>query len=432
MTLFKEYRGLRRELYVLLIGRIMTSLGSMVGPVFTLILNNKLHMSATQIGVWMMVCGILGMPMNLLGGKLADKFNKRNIIVICDVISILGFLWCAFTPINYTAIVIFSAASMLQSIEGPSYDALVADFTTSENRERAYSMNYLGNNLGLVASPTIAGLLMTNHLDLCFLINGVAIGFSTILIFLFIKDLHREEDDSPAAAYEAAVDEHVPVFKLLFENRSIWMFIIATGFSWAVYGMWGYLMPLSLTAAHGEELGATLFGTMSSVNCAVVVIFTAAVTRFLARLDDLFKMILGEGLILGGFAIFALLIKIPVMCYVAITIFTFGEILITITSSPFITRRIPSSHRGRIISVSSVYDNLFSSGVELVIGFIYDRAGGGTAWGTVFAMGGVMLLLFGILRGWDKKDYPGLYHVPANEGHAAAEAADSLRESREE
>lgn len=54
---------------------------------------------------------------------------------------------------------------MFATIEGPSYDALVADLSDSESREKAYSLQYLGMNLGLVLSPTIAGFYLKTIWD---------------------------------------------------------------------------------------------------------------------------------------------------------------------------------------------------------------------------------------------------------------------------
>ena len=42
MNIFSQYKGLRKENYILFIGRIVTNLGSMVWPVLTLILNQKM------------------------------------------------------------------------------------------------------------------------------------------------------------------------------------------------------------------------------------------------------------------------------------------------------------------------------------------------------------------------------------------------------
>ena len=82
---------------------------------------------------------------------------------------------------------IFAFGSVVQSMEWPAYNALVADITCSDDRERAYSLNYLGTNIGMILSPTIAGILYKNHLNLVFGINGISILSSTLLIYFFLK-----------------------------------------------------------------------------------------------------------------------------------------------------------------------------------------------------------------------------------------------------
>ena len=344
--IFSQYRGLRKELYILLIGRIMTNMGSMIWPMFTLILNQKLGLNATDIASAMILYGMISLPISLFGGKLADKLNKKNIIVVCDLVSIASFIYCAIVPLTITSIVIFALASLFQTIEWPSYDALVADFSTSRDREKAYSLNYLGANLGLVLSPTLAGFLFNNHLNLAFLINGIAIALSTVLIFFRIKDVHREKDDEERSDYEADLDSKASALAYIFKNRVVLLFILASALANGVYSMFNYLMPLDMGMTYAER-GSVLFGSMTSVNCIVVVTCTALITRMFRKLRETGKMLVGESLILLGYLIFLLFIQRPWLCFVAITVFTFGEIFNTLASSPFLTRRIPASHRGR-------------------------------------------------------------------------------------
>ena len=406
--MFSQYRGLRKELYILFIGRIMTNMGSMIWPMFTLILNQKLGLNATDIAACVIIFGMVNLPVSLIGGKLADKLNKKNIIVVCDLVSIASFIYCAIVPVTITSIAIFALASLFQTIEWPSYDALVADFSTSKDRERAYSLSYLGTNLGLVLSPTIAGILFNNHLNLAFLINGISIALSTALIFFKIKDVHRETDESEASGYEAEMDSKVSAFSLIGRNRVILLFILASALANGVYAMYGYLMPLDLGMTYAEQ-GSVIFGSMSSVNCIVVVTCTALITKVFRKIRECGKLLIGEGLIITGYLLLLLFIRQPWMCFVAITIFTFGEIFNTLSSSPFLTRRIPASHRGRILSVMNVVCGISSSGIQLLIGSLYDRSGSSAAWTTIIAIGLAEMLIISIMAGFDRKDYPDLY-----------------------
>ena len=70
--MFSQYKGLRKELYILFIGRIMTNMGAMIWPMFTLILNRKLGLNATVIAACMVIFSLVNLPVSLIGGKLAD------------------------------------------------------------------------------------------------------------------------------------------------------------------------------------------------------------------------------------------------------------------------------------------------------------------------------------------------------------------------
>ena len=77
MNLISQYKGLRKENYVLCFGRFVTAMGAMVRPMLTMILSQKLGMNAVQVAWITALMGILMIPANLIGGKMADCFNKK-------------------------------------------------------------------------------------------------------------------------------------------------------------------------------------------------------------------------------------------------------------------------------------------------------------------------------------------------------------------
>ncbi|MBO4458439.1 MAG: hypothetical protein J5802_12035 [Butyrivibrio sp.] len=98
--LFTQYKGLKRENYILFIGRIVTNLGAMIWPMMTMILNKKIGLNATQTAYFTILFGIAFLPANIIGGQIADKFNKKWVIVFCDIVSITLYIICAFMPIS--------------------------------------------------------------------------------------------------------------------------------------------------------------------------------------------------------------------------------------------------------------------------------------------------------------------------------------------
>ncbi len=407
MSLFQQYRGLRREIYILSFGRMVTNLGSMVWPVMTMILSQKLGLSASEISFYFVLSGLIMLPANLIGGRLADRFNKKWMIVVCDCVSIVCYFISAAIPLGMGTIFLFVFAGIFQSVEYPSYDALFADLSITKDRERAFSLSYLGGNLGLVLSPTIAGLLFKNYLWLSFLISGVSIALSTVLIALLVKDVTPVEDHSEEAAYQVK-QENTGVFAIFRKNPLLILYLLCGTLYSAAYGQYNFIMPLDMAAVHGDA-GAVIFGTVSSLNCITVVIFTPLITKLFAGMRDTGKLLTGRFLVFAGYLAFLLLLGFIPGYYLAMLIFTWGEIFDVLSSGPYVSTRIPASHRGRINGLMSVAYAAVTGSINLFIGQLYDRAGSVWTWAVIL---GVTLLSAGAaiaLKALDRKAYPKLY-----------------------
>ena len=417
--LLSQYGGLRREIYILFFGRIVTNMGSMVWPMLTMILSQKLGFSAGRISILFVASTVIMMPVNLLGGKLADKCNKKNFIVVCDTVSIFCYIACGLLPLTFFSVILMLCAAVCQSMEHPSYSALTADLTATADRERAFSLLYLGGNLGLVLSPTIAGMLFKDYLWLSFLISAAAIACSTVLIFFRIRDIRPEKDESAQSVYQTARSGE-SLWHILRENRILLIYLVITALSWSAYGQYSYLMPLDMGRVHGED-GALLYGTVSSLNCIVVVLFTPLITRLFAKVTEPGKLLIGLGLLSVGYLLFLLLLgHIPVY-YVAMLLFTWGEIFMTLVEGPYLSRRIPASHRGRINGLSSVLAAVISSVSDLSAGQLYDRVSPAGAWSLVLGMLAAAIFLTFSLRITDRKTYPALYEAKEDDAPPQAE-----------
>lgn len=406
MSLLNQYKGLKRENYILFIGRMVTSLGAMIWPVLTLILTVKMGMSATSAGLVNVISGLVMIPVSILGGKLADQYSKRNIIIACDSLSVVLFVTCSVIPLSMITIVLFMFAAACQTMENPAYEALVADITPTSKRESAYSLLYLGGNLGMIVAATMGGILLNNYLWLSYLISGISIGISTILIYLFIKDVTpvvEEEHD----VYQGSVSGGL--IDVLKSNWLIVIYIIGMGLFWSAYSQYGFLMPIDIARVQGEA-GPVIFGSVNSINCIVVVLFTPLFTSVLAKWEDTKKSLLGMLFAFAGYFIFLMFVQRISAYYIAVILFTFGEILVTITASPFTTRRIPASHRGRINGFMTVMQSVMNSVVIYSCGKLYDFGGSTVAWSFVLGVILMAMVCGFIVVILDKKYYPDLYY----------------------
>ena len=405
MKFIHQYKNLSKEIYVLFFGRIVTSMGSLIWPLLTLILKNKLGYNATTIATLTMAMSILQFPMLLLGGKLADTLNRKKIIIVCDLVTVVSYIICGLLPLSNYSIALFYIAGVFATIEGPSYDALVADLSDSESREKAYSLQYLGMNLGLVLSPTIGGLLFENYLWLAFILTGLATLSSTILIILFIKRLSVEKGN--VSAYEEK-RENESVFRVLRERKTLIMYALVCGFGGIVYAQFNYLLPLNMETLYGAK-GATIFGMLTSTNAIVVIIATPLITTFLSRLMDVRKIFIGESLIVLGLFGYRFVQGAMVPYFILMILFTIGEVFNTLGHQPYMTRRIPSTHWGRVNSFVNTVNGLFAGVGNIFIGKIVDVKGYDMAWLAVGVLGAVAIILVVMLNLVDKRQFGLLY-----------------------
>lgn len=404
--IFDMYKGLKREIYVLSFGRVVTSMGSLIWPMMTLILKSKLGFDAAQIGFYMMAMSLVMIPCNLIGGKLADKYNKKMIIVLFDLLSVFCYLICGFLEMSLLTIVIYAIGSIFQQMEGPSYDSLIADLTRPYEREKAYSLSYLALNLGLVLSPTIGGILFENHLSLAFLISGISIFTSTVLIYFQVKDIRCSSPVKEESLYEEK--EEGSLLDVMKKRKILLFFFVLASISGIIYGQFNFLIPLHLDESFLEK-GALYFGIMTSVNASVVILGTPFLTKLFTNWIDLHRLYLGNFLEISALSFFIFIQDQFYLCILSMIIFTFGEIICSISSTPYLTKRIPSTHRGRILSLQGITTMIIGALGNLFVGKLADVYSIHFTWIIIFALGCSLLTVFYFYLKWDKREYSQLY-----------------------
>lgn len=404
MKIFRMYQGLKREVYILCFGRFVTAMGGLIWPMLTLILKSKLGFNAEQVALWFLMFGVLQLPFALVGGRLTDKYNKRDLIVVFDLISVVLYVITAILPLSTGSLCIYFLGSLFQHVEWSAYDALIAELTNSHEREKAYSLQYLANNLGVVFAPTLGGLLFNHYLWLSFLIAGMAVLSSTILIYHFVpRESEKAENDN---TYEEQVEG---TLRDVIKTRKILLiYIVITCVCYLIYGQFNYLLPIQMDEVFLER-GAVFFGMLTSINGAVVICFTPILTQITLKWSDLERISLGVLLeVIGLCSFFFYQNKLPPYI-ISMIVFTLGEILEALGNKPYISKRIPSSHRGRFIAINNILTTATSSVGNTVIGKIVVLYTFKEGWIAVSVIGAGLLILLAVYRGLDRKRFELLY-----------------------
>ena len=408
-----QYAGLKKEIYILFVGKLVTAMGSFVWPMMTFLLTTKLGFTDGVAAMLIATAGAVSLPAALLGGKLADRFPRKNIIILFDCLTVSLYLLAAILPIGYHTAVIIFFASLFQTLESPAYDALTADYSTTMQREKAFSLSYLGFNLGFVFGASVAGMLFEFHTNLAFALNGLAIFISTALIFFFVKPENavRESDveTESFSEYERPVDDKLSIWAVLKDRKVVGAMLLIGCFASMTNNTVGILLPLQLKEQMGQ-VGATVYGYLCSVNGFVVILFTPILTMALRKLTEIPKSMLGMVFFLSGMALFMMNRSLWLL-YAGMFLYTLGEVVSVLGNNPYSSRRIPASHRGRIGGISSVLYSVFFSLVQYGISFVLLAAEGRykLLWMTFIGTGLAAILMYALAYHADRHRFPLLY-----------------------
>ena len=382
--LLSPYKKLPREVYVIFFARIIVAMGAFVYPLMTLFLTKKIGMTESMAGYYIALFGIIFVPASLIGGKISDMFGRKKIIVICDSLAAISYIICGFIEPSITTVHIIMAAIFFLGLADPSHTSLIGDVTTPENRDGAFSLAYLGFNMGFAIGPVVGGMLFENHLRWFFIGDGLTTLAATALVMIYVKEtIHLSRDEvSEKRAMEK--NESGSIVKVLYRRPYLIVFsILLFGYNFS-YSQWGFLMPL-----HVESLfqgnGAAVYGKLAALNGIIVMLFTPILTRIFINKSNLRKIVIGGVLYSVGFGILGYYSSLFVFI-ISVIILTLGEISCAISAMPYIINNTPASHRGRMSSVLTIIFGAGQSIGPFVMGMVTENVGISKSWNIILVI----------------------------------------------
>ena len=408
--IFNPYMGLKREIYILFVSRLVNALGAFIFPFLTLLLRDKIGLDESTAGLYTALCGLVYAPASLIGGKISDTFGRKKVLVIFESLGMSCYLFCLFLEPSMAMVYTLMCASFLYGVAGPSHDAMVADLASDEERQGAYSLLYLGFNLGYAIAMLFAGNLFANHLKLMFAIDAATAFLAVALIGLFIKETYNPEEskkmiEETLSRKDRNLEAHSnePIFKVLLSRPILIYFTMAILGYRFVYSQWSFIMPLHASENFGEA-GYTLYGSLGTINALVVVIFTPVLTSLFKKNTNIRRIIYSGFLFTIGFGMLGFT-SVKAAFYTSVVIFTFGEILEAISVMPFIMNHTPASHRGRM---SSVLPMIMGAGFSIgpfVMGIVLEKTSFEYSWRLVGLIVLAATVFMGILEAHEKKSH---------------------------
>ncbi|WP_458786803.1 MDR family MFS transporter [Vallitalea sediminicola] len=349
---FKQYIGLPKEIYILAIQRFVNSLGGFVYAFLTLFLSKRLGLQEDVIGRFMLICSLVGIPGSLISGHLVDRCNRKTILLVSRTISAFIFIICGFLGNSIMVVYLLIISSFISSFSGPASGAMTADLTTPENRKQSFSLLYLGMNVGLALGFTIAGYLFKHYTRWIFWGDGITSLLSLLLVVFYIKDTRPTKaqiEEINESDRDGEKEEKGSIITALFKRPFLLGFVLISSVIGFIYNQHGFIMPLHLEKLFPDN-GARYFGNVMTINTLIVVLFTPIIMHFIRKIKPVVNVAIATLTYIVGFGMMGYSNELWVF-FVAVFIWTTGEIIATTNTGVYISNHSPVNHRGRFNSI---------------------------------------------------------------------------------
>jgi len=181
------------QVWILAVGRVLTEIGNGLVIFYAPILFvNQVGLSATAVGIGIGSGSIAGVIGRFVGGSCTDStlVGRRGTLLLSAVIS--G--GADFVFANTHNLPMFILSNMLMSLGislyWPSREAVIADVTTSEQRNEAFAVMRLVDSIGSGLGVMLGGLLISAHVDyrILFAIDGISFGIFFGVVYIALGE----------------------------------------------------------------------------------------------------------------------------------------------------------------------------------------------------------------------------------------------------
>jgi predicted MFS family arabinose efflux permease len=365
-----NFRGFRREVWILALITFINRAGTMVLPFLSKYLKENLHFTYQQVGWVMVAFGLGSMLGSWLGGKLTDKIGFYKIMIFSLFTSGILFFILQFITSFWGLCLGMFGIMVIADMFRPAMFVSLSVYAKPENRVRALTLVRLAVNLGFAAGPTLGGLIIIGlGYSGLFWVDGASC-IIAILIFAFTV---REKKKIPLSIAGNAANT---VQKSIFKDRPFWLLL----FIIFVIAMVFFQIFTTLPLYHNEKFGLTEFqtGLLLSLNGLLVFLFEMPIVSRIERKKTNKIRVLFYGALCIAFGYYVLLVDAWVSVLVlSIVLLSFGEILSFPFSNAVALNRAPKGQEGQYMGLYTMSFSLAhiacsKTGLDIIAHFGYE------------------------------------------------------------
>jgi MFS family permease len=287
--------------------------------------------------------------LSLFGGVLADRINKRKILLATQTaFMLLAFILAVLTHLKLITpaqiMLIALLNGVVMAFDAPSRQAVVVELVGKEHLSNAIALNSVAFNSSRVIGPALAGILVSAiGMSGCFYINGIS--FLAVIVALFVIKINNKPKNLKGATALKDLKDGLVFVK---NNRLVLALNVMVGMV-SLFGV-SYVILMPLFANDILKVGIRGLGWLMSSSGLGALIGAL----YLARLGDFAYK--GRILVLSTFVFSISLIlfslsRIYFLSLVSLALIGAASVCAVALINTILQASVPDAFRGRAMSV---------------------------------------------------------------------------------
>jgi MFS family permease len=337
-----------RNFRLLFLGQLVSLLGSNL----TIVAVAYQVYQETHSSLWVGVVSFIQLPLLIVGalwgGALGDRFDRRTLLLASSFV--LGLLSCAlganalFHHANFAVLVLVPAlAAGFAGLSGPLRTAAIPMMVQPEELVAAFSLNQIIFNLGAVAGPATAGVLLaTVGLSWCYFFDGVT--FFVLVLMTFLMAPMKPVGDHAGVKTMRAIREGFRYVR----SHAVVQAVYLVDLNAMVFGLPRALFPaVTEHVYHGGPLILGFLYAAPGAGALVMAVFTGWMDRVRRRGRLVVLVVLAWGVAMTLFGL------VPVLWVGLLALAVAGtmDVISAVLRNTILQTTISDDYRSRVSSI---------------------------------------------------------------------------------
>ena len=217
-----------KNFYKLWLGELISNIGSgMTAFALSVYIYEKTG-SVSYVSLITLLSFMPSIVLSPIGGLLADRYDRRLLMIIGDLFSGLGLVYILWSiqAGEKSIVPIFvgiTFSSIFTSLLEPSYRATLTDILEEENYAKASGLIQVAGSAKYLISPVIAGMILSvADIRVILLLDILTFITTCLMIFLVRKSMNSETQNYKKDSFKELLEG----LFIIKENRGVYSLVI--------------------------------------------------------------------------------------------------------------------------------------------------------------------------------------------------------------